>query len=442
MSATLVWTLVKPRRGTGGLIGIQITASAIACTLAFATAILANRFWTAHDPTGGYRILAIALVGLLIVPLVTLGSSAARLAVRSRDDQLATLRLIGMRARKVRTIAVIESTLIQTAGVAIGFLLSLPLPHVLKYLPIQGHATQGSNLALPPIITAGILASLVLIAAISAQLGLRSVLLTPLGVRQRTTPPRLTMLRLIVAIVAIIGGTLLLRLASPSWGAVGLIVALIVAVIVVMGVLSIVGPYAIALSARRRATDAATLIATKRNLDDPKGIWRLVSSVALTSFILIPAGSMLGFLDAVRRGPSRLSEDIITLLTDARTMLLILVAVSFIIVACQIAFTQSAALLEHRDLYIALDRIGMPLRTINQARRKQIITPALIAIIGSAAAAAVLAFPLVAVATAASPAFIALTLALLGIGIIITLIGVEATNPILKRMLAKPQRGE
>ena len=53
-------------------------------------------------------------------PLVTLGTSSARLSARSRDDRLSTLRLLGLSARRVRNLAVAESALVQSIGVLLG----------------------------------------------------------------------------------------------------------------------------------------------------------------------------------------------------------------------------------------------------------------------------------------------------------------------------------
>lgn len=439
------WMLLRPHRGFGGPAVLQMIASATTTVLAFATAILAVRFWNVPDESGGYRILAIALPGLLLIPLLTLGASAARLAMRTRDERLATLRLLGLSSRRVRTLAVTESMLIQAGGVAAGLLPSLALPAALRLLPVQGRTTAPVELWLPAGVTAGLAAMLIVTAAASAILGLRRVVLSPLGVRQRTDAPRLSPLRLVAAAIALIVGVLLTQLASPSWGVTGIVMALAVAVLIVMGVLGIAGPFAITLFARIRArgtSDPAALIAARRNLDDPRAAWRQVSAVALTSFILVPGGSMLGFLDAVQRGSTVLTAEQLALFADARTMLIALVAVSFLIVTCQIGITQTANLWEHRDLYIGLDRIGMPRRAMDRARRIQTTTPVLIAVIGSATAATALTFPLLMVAVTNSPLFLLATVLLLLIGMILVRLGVDSTSPLLRRILAAPQRGE
>lgn len=445
MNPATVWTLLHPRWGSGVLTGLQILASTVTTVLSFAAAILAARFWNVPDDSGGYRILALALAGLLIVPLVTLGTAAARLAARSRDDRLATLRLLGMSSHRVRTLAVMEATMVATGGVLIGFLLALLLPFALSFLTVQGLPLQPGELWLPVWTSALIVLLLVAIAAGSALLGLHRVVVSPLGVRQRTDASRLSRLRLLLAALAVVGGIVLLQFASPSWGTTGMVLVVTVVVLTVMGVLGIVGPFAVAAvaGARVRATsDPATLVAARRNLEDPRAAWRQVSTIALTSFILVPAGSMLGFLNTVQTSSTVLTADQLLLFTDARTILIALVAMSFVVVACQVAITQTAALLEHRDLYIALDRIGMPRRTMNRARRKQTTAPVLIAVIGSAIAAGALTFPLLAVAATNSPAFLIATLLILTTGIGLVRLGVETTTPALPRLLAQVDRAE
>lgn len=438
------WVLLRPRRGSGPAV-LQVLASAVTTVLAFATAMLAIRFWNVADESGGYRILAFALVILLIIPLLTLGTSAARLAVRSRDERLATLRLLGLSAHRVRALAIAESTIVQAAGVAVGFLLSLPLPAALGLVPIQGGTTAPAELWLPVWVSGLLLLLLVVIAAISAVLGLRRVVLSPLGVRQRTDAPRLSPLRLAASALALLAGVVIVQSASPSWGTTGIVLALAVAVLIVMGVLGVAGPFAITLFARARAratSDAAALVAARRNLEDPRAAWRQVSAIALTSFILVPGGSMLGFLDAVQRSSSVLTAEQIALFADARTMLIALVAVSFVVVACQIAITQTASLWEQRELYIGLDRIGMRRQAMHHARRIQTTAPVLIAVAGSAAAATAVTFPLVAVAATNSPAFLLATVLLLTAGVLLVRLGVDMTAPLLRHILAAPQRGE
>lgn len=442
---TALWVLVRPRRHSGVMVGLQITASAVATVLSFAVAALAIRLWAVPDESGAYRVLAVALSGLLLVPLLTLGSAATRLTVRSRDERLATLRLLGTSARGVQAVSVIEATALQIFGVVIGSLISVPVPLAVAHIPLASGTPVAAMAWLPAWATIMLLLVLVLLAPISAMMGLRRVVLSPLGVRNRTDAPRMSWVRLVVGAAALVAGVVLTQVASPNWGVTGIVIGFTIAVLIIMGVLGVVGPFAVSLAARRRAkttSEAARLVAARRNLEDPRAAWRQVSAIALTSFILLPSGSMLGFLNAVERSDSLLTEEQIVLFADARTVLFVLVAISFVLTACQIGITQTAAIIENRELYVALDRIGMPVHEMNRARKYQVMGTAVIAIVGSAAAAATLTFSLLLVATTNSPLFVVATLIMLVSGLLLVRGGVSSASSTLRRVLTAPSRGE
>ncbi len=438
--------LVLPRRGSAPVAGLQITASAVSTLLAFAVAMLSVVFWRVPSDEGGYRLLAVALVVLLLVPLGTLGVAAARLAARSRDERLATLRLLGATARRVRRIAVAESTFLAALGVALGTAASAALPSALALLTVYGRRLEPRELWLPWWICAAIPLLLVAIAAASALAGLRRVVLSPLGVRTRSDAPQLSRLRVVLGAAAVAAAVVLAQSASPGWGATGIVLALSAAVLLVMVVLGVVGPFVLGLLAGlriRRTSRPAALIAARGILDDPKSAWRQVSAVALTSFIALPSGSVLGYLDAIQNSGSRelMTADQLLLFTDARTMLVALVAVSFLVTACQTGIAQAAAVLERRDLYIALDRIGMPFAELNGSRRRRVLAPAMLAASAGLAWVALVP-PLIPTALVVSPLFVAGTVAVIGIGVWLVSAAVDATTPLLRRVLAAPGRGE
>ena len=414
METSWMWLLVGPRSWRSITTLVQVVSSLLISSIAFATFMLVRFFWNLSAGDGGYRLLSLALVGLLLVPLISLGSASAKLSVQSRNDRLAVLRLLGMAESRVRMLAVAEASIIQGIGIGIAFFLSFLSPYLLSLLPIQGSPNSWEELHLP----LEIFLVLILLSIWSSQLGLRRLILTPLGVKQRSQQTKLSAFRLVVMIVFLVGGLILLHLASPSWGVLGIMFALVLVLTIIMGALNLVGPYLVYLFAKRRvgkAKGVAHLIAARRNLDDPKGAWRLVSSIAFTSFVLVPTGAMLGFLAAVGKGPSQLEASLIQLLADTRTVLLLVVFLSFLLVACQVAFTQLIELFEHADLYVALDRIGTPKQLMNQSRYHQILLPSLIASIGSALLAVILCFPLVSVAATVSPLFVLLIIVLLAL---------------------------
>ena len=441
METSWMWLLVGPRSWRSITTLVQVVSSLLISSIAFATFMLVRFFWNLSAGDGGYRFLSLALVGLLLVPLISLGSASAKLSVQSRNDRLAVLRLLGMAESRVRMLAVAEASIIQGIGIGIAFFLSFLSPYLLSLLPIQGSPNSWEELHLP----LEIFLVLILLSIWSSQLGLRRLILTPLGVKQRSQQTKLSAFRLVVMIVFLVGGLILLHLASPSWGVLGIMFALVLVLTIIMGALNLVGPYLVYLFAKRRvgkAKGVAHLIAARRNLDDPKGAWRLVSSIAFTSFVLVPTGAMLGFLAAVGKGPSQLEASLIQLLADTRTVLLLVVFLSFLLVACQVAFTQLIELFEHADLYVALDRIGTPKQLMNQSRYHQILLPSLIASIGSALLAVILCFPLVSVAATVSPLFVLLIIVLLALGNGLILWSVQLTNPVLSHIVFSSVRDD
>lgn len=439
--------LIRPGRGASTITALQIIASGVTAALTFAVAMLSFAFWNVPSEEIGYRVLAFGLVALLVVPLVTLGTATARLAARSRDDRLATLRLLGVTAGRVRRIAVTEVTAIAAIGVLIGTACSAALPAALSLLSIHGAPLRASELWLPWWLTATIPPALVLIAALSALLGLRRVVLSPLGVRTRQDAPRLSWFRVVIGLAVVGVAILVTQLVSPGWGVTVMLGALSAAVLAVMAVLGVVGPLAVTVFSRRtaaRTSDPARLVAARGIQDDPRAAWRSVSTLALATFILIPAASLLGYLDTISRSESReiMTQDQLLMFTDARTMLLSLVAISFIVVACQIAITQTAGILENRELYVALVRIGMPRADLARMRRLRVTTSANIAVIGAAIASVALTFMLVAIAIAVAPLFAAAILVVLLLGLLLIRGGVAVTAPMLRRVLEAPARGE
>lgn len=447
MSASAMMLLIRPHGTSVTLTRLQLLASGVTTLLAFAVTMLAIAFWNAPTDEVGYTILSISLVGLLIVPLVTLGSATARLAARSRDDRLATLRLLGATSARVRRIAVAEVTAIAASGVLIGTALSAVMPFLLSLLTINGEPLQASELWLPWWLAMALPPALIGVAAVSGMLGLRQVVLSPLGVRTRQDAPRLSWLRLLAALAVLGIAVVVMQSASESWGPVVVTVALSLVVLALMGVLGLVGPFIVSRLADRRArstSDPARLIASRDVVDDPRTAWRGVSTLALATFVLIPAGSMLGYLETIQKSDSReiMTADQLLMFADARTMVIVLVGVSFLVVACQIAITQTAAVIERRELFIALDRIGMPAAELNRSRRMRVTMPANVAVIGSAIAASALGYWVVLIAMITAPLFVVAMVIVLAAGLLLIRLGIASTKPVLERVLVAPTRGE
>lgn len=380
MSPVALWILIRPRPGEAVLGRLQLLATTMTAVFSFTVVMLSAAALRVPTDEVGYLLLAAAPPAVLLVPLLGLGTASARLTARSREERLAGLRLLGARSAAVRAIAAAEVLVTAVLGTLLGAAIAFLLPYPLALLTLHGAPLTPELLHLPWWIRAAVVAVLVGLAAVMTALGLA-------------------------------------------------------------------GPFVIARVARRRAartSDAAHLVAARSVLDDPREAWRQVSALGLAAFVLIPAGCLLGYLQVIENSESRaiMTADQLLVFGDARTLLALLVLMAFLVVACQVAITQTAAVLERRELYVALDRNGMPRRELERARRGRVTMPAIVAVVGAATAASIVGVVLVFVALVMAPGHVAGIVVILGFGLLLVHGGVVVTTPVMRRVLAAPDRGE
>lgn len=444
MRARALWLMVRPSRSDISTAVLPVVAFVVISTVVFTVAALARLFWAVPSAEfDGYRILAVALLAVLVVPLASLSASAARLSARRRDDRLATLRLLGASAVWVRMIAVVEASMLAVAGVIAGAIVYLATAPLLVMVPVHGEPISLAEVWVPPFMLVVLSFAVVAVAIVSAISGLRQVVISPLGVRARTDAPKLHWLRLVISMAVVIIAVVLLQFTSTSWGAIGITAAIVVVLIAVMAVQNVAGPYLVGVLARRaltRASTAARLIAARGILESPKVAWRHVSGVALASFVVVPAGSVLGFLNFIESSGTQLTPLQLLFFGDIRTTVIAAVVVSFLLVACSVGINQSAAVFERRDLYVSLDRLGMPPSVMQASRRLSVMMPLRVAAIGSALIASALVLPVLAFSLATAPLFIVGVAICIVAGMWLVRLVVAVTTPVLRSVLEHPDR--
>ncbi|WP_230881924.1 ABC transporter permease [Planomonospora sp. ID91781] len=249
----------------------------------------------------GYRILALIASVLMAVPLLVFGGAAARLTVARRDQRLAALRLVGATPGQVVAMTAAEAVITAFAGAVAGTLLYVLLIPPLTGIEIAGGSWFAADLWPGVPYTLAVLAAVPLLVGLSAVVGLRRVVVGPLGVAKRETPPGMRFVRVAVllAVLAVVP-----TLSVGSGGG-------MIAVVLGLAFLSInlAGPWVVGLIGRITAGTArgpARLLAGRRLVDDPRAAWRTVSGVALTGFVagfvvlLNPSADLLGEADASR----------------------------------------------------------------------------------------------------------------------------------------------
>jgi hypothetical protein len=99
---------------------------------------------------------------------------------------------------------------------------------------------------------------------------------------------------------------------------------------------------------------------------------------------------------------------------------------------------QAAAVLDRRDLYVSLDRLGMPRAEVEAARTRAIMSPLRITTVTASLTAAIVVLPLAGASLILAPASIAVIAACLAAGVLLVRLALLATRPVLRRVLDDP----
>jgi len=433
MNPGVLTLLMRPSADQKDVLLLPIVAFAVVGALVLTVTGGAQSFWLWADPEAPiyHALAAIALV-LLIVPLVTLGGSAARLSARRRDERLSTLRLLGVTPVGVVVATVIESAIVAAVGAVIGIVIHLLLVPLVGIIPFRGRALGATSVLLPVPVVLAIVAAIILLAATSAAIGLRKVVISPLGVRTRAAAGKSHWIRAVITVLALVIAFAVISVFPSTSDMLPTIVILTAMFAVAFAALNVIGPWAIRLHARlrlRRANRADQLLSTRTVLEDPKAAWRQVSGIAMASFIAVFAGTAVSLLDVMGTG----STADIQLAADIRTGMTITLVASFLMVAASVGVNQAAEILDREELHRSLHRLGMPPETVERARRSAIMSPLLFTAIGSALCAAVMISPLLGTAMITAPASLITIAAVISVGIGIVWLSTRATRPILAR---------
>lgn len=417
---SLAWLLGKPSRERRAPMLLTAGAYALVSALVLTTiagALSFNRIQ--NELTGMYLMLAALACVLLIVPLAVLGSAAARLSARSQDTRLSTVRLLGGTPGLVLRITIVESAIVALSGAMTGIVLYAAMAPVVGLIEFQGSAI-GNAIWLNPGIIALVVAAVVLVAALSAGFGMRKIIVSPLGVRNRTQTPKPRWIRALIVV-----GLILLISQAFSMMAMFKDLAVVLAVLLGgfalgLGALNLVGPWAVGLIGKAKLKKAQTphdLLAARMILENPAQAWRQVSGIAMTCFVAVIGGSGAAMMSTAGAESSPGSPDAL-LSTDVMTGIIITIAVSFISVACSTAITQAAATLDRAELYAGLNMLGMERSTMEKARVGSVMGPVIGVGVGAIMISAVLVLPLASMAIIFAPLSVALILGTLLAGVL------------------------
>lgn len=339
---------------------------------------------TAYDTQ--YPIFAGIASLLLLIPLVTLGGAAARLAVARRDARLAALRLAGATTGQVTSLTVLDAAAQAVTGALVGLVGYGALLPLVAQLRFQGRTFDVGELwvGVPALLGAVVL--VVAVALVSALVSLRRVAITPLGVAARVTPPGLKAVRLLATGLAAVAMIVATNLSFGS-AAVGITVVVVI-LLIGFATLNLVGPFVIWVVGRITAGSARrvpTLLAGRRIVDNPKTAWRSVGGVALATFVAGLASIFALFDPGMASDPAEAQ-----FLVDIKTGGFLTLAIAGVLAAVSTGVMQAGRVIDQRGEYRTLVLAGTDLRTLDRARFRETLVPLAVSV--GVATAAVLLF--------------------------------------------------
>ena len=409
---------------------------------------------TAHTMQPLYLMLAWISGFLLLTPLFTLGASAARLSARRRDDRLATLRLLGASTRRLTLYTMLDSVIYAAVGFVLGFIVYLVLVLPFGMLRFQNIPLGPENMLLPlPIVLVCGFVSLI-IAATSSLFGLSKVTISPLGVRTRSDKPSLGKRALILGCALLVVGFIgaiashIMNLAADSMDSNGFVLVLVTTImfglpiLLTMLAVDLIGGFVVGLYARirvRTARTPATLLAYRSiMMESPRAAWRQVSGVAMTTFIAAFVGPILGMVNSAPGVEEGSAESY--LIGDILQGLVLVLFLSYLLVALSALLNQSAAIYERGSLYSSLRMMGTEATVLKRSRRIVVFGPLLLV----SCISAVVALPLfvLLLGSALTETGLLYTAALvfgsiaMGLGLVFA--ALTATGPVMEQVSRKP----
>lgn len=433
--------LVRPTIADRSTWALPVTALGISSALSLTVA--GGVRWFLVNASGDigqlYVMCAWVALALLAAPLAVLAGASARLSANRRDVRLSSLSLLGASAGTIRWLTLLETGATAAVGAVVGLLGYLVLMPVVGLLPFMGRRIGATGVWLGVLPTLGLALALVALCLVSAAIGLRKVVVSPLGVRTRANSPVMGKWRSVLGI----GGLVVVAVGAQMVTKAGLSIAVMMGVMLTMMALpvllvNVLGPWLIALFARRdarRARGAEHLLAARMTLEDPKQLWRQLSGLAVTSFVATFMGVGLALSSTSESNPEEAM-----VLADIRTGVLLTLAIAFLVAACQIGVTQASAIAERRQLHTGLTMLGMPLDVLDRARRRAVLRPTALVVVVSALPGLLLLAPM-ASGQMTSPVALLVTPAVLVLGVLTVAASLLLTRRTLVRSVADVSGG-
>ncbi|MFI6781304.1 FtsX-like permease family protein [Micromonospora sp. NPDC050276] len=248
-------------------------------------------------------ILGVTAGGLLFPVLIFIGT-ATRLSAARREQRFAAMRLVGATPRQISLVAAVEAAAAAVAGTAVGFALFYAFRAPLAGIPFTGMPFFPSDMSLGLLDVLLVALGVPAGAALAAQVSLRRVRISPLGVTRRVTPRAPRAYRLIPMVLGV--AVLVFAIGFRPETSDGQAAVFLPGLLLIMAGLVFAGPWLTMVGARvlaRYANRPATLIAARRLADNPKAGFRAISGIMLALFVTSVAVGVITTIVG-NRGPA------------------------------------------------------------------------------------------------------------------------------------------
>jgi len=359
--------------------------------------------------------LAVFACMLLVGPFVALAGSAARLAASRRDARLAALRLAGATTGQVVRLTALDAAGQALIGALIGIAGYCALMPAVMLIPFQEQRFTFEQLWVGPLALGITLAGVAILALISSLVTLRRVAITPLGVTSRTATALPSGTRMVLFVVVVVVAMIVFK--NPAMlaqaGQAVMYGVIIGFMLLCFALVNLIGTWVITARAKakaKRPKDAATMIAMRRILDNPKRAWRNVSGIALAVFI---AGitSICGFFGSAAVVDDA-NDPFTVFIRDIGTGGILTLVFAAVLAAgrshvpVSSGVMQAGSVYDQAGEYRMLVLEGTDVKTLNRARFIEVLTPLNIVVIVAGGCSMLLMAPLFA-ASMTEPATLA-----------------------------------
>ena len=252
---------------------------------------------------------------------------------------------------------------------------------------------------------------------------------------------------LVVGFIGAIASQVIMNLAADSMGANGFVLVLVIAImfglpiLLTMLAVDLIGGFVVGLYARirvRTSRTPATLLAYRSILESPRTAWRQVSGVAMTTFIAAFMGPILGMINSASGVEEGSAESY--LIGDMLQGLVLVLFLSYLLVALSALLNQSAAIYERGSLYSSLRMMGTEAAVLKRSRRIVVFGPLLLVSCMSAAVALPLFVLMLGSALTGTGLLYtaALVFGSIAVGLGLVFAALAATGPVMEQISRKP----